>query len=63
MSLEFIVAAFTLIHKIVQGGAPLVADIRAVLANHGVEADTAFLDQVIADAARRQRIAKAEAEG
>lgn len=37
--------------------------IKAVLVDHGIEADTAALDAAIADAARRKALAEHEAAG
>jgi hypothetical protein len=49
--------------RVIEVGMPLWNDIKLVLANHGVEADSALLEQVIEDAARRQALAEAEAGG
>lgn len=45
------------------GGEKLWSDIKGVLANHGIQADTDALDAVIADAARREGIAREQALG
>lgn len=47
--------------QVVQAGAGVMAQIRSVLEANGIEADTAALDQVIADADRRRAIAEREA--
>jgi hypothetical protein len=44
-------------------GSGLWTDIKRVLADHGVAADTAELDAVAADADRRKALAEAEARG
>jgi hypothetical protein len=49
--------------KVIQAGAPVLAEIKATMARHGIEADTSALDAVIVDAARRKAIAEAEAKG
>lgn len=49
--------------QVFSGGTALWTDIKAVLANHGVSADTAALDAVIADATTREARAEADAAG
>ena len=58
-----IIQWITLGEKVFHAGKPAFDAIKAALAAHGVEADTEQLDKVIEDAARREAIAKAEAEG
>lgn len=40
--------------KVIAAGAGALADVKAAAAAHGIEADTAALDAVIADAVRRK---------
>lgn len=47
--------------KVVLAGADVLAQVRAVLAANGIEADTAALDAVIVDAARREEQARIDA--
>jgi hypothetical protein len=54
---------FSVFQKIVLAPSAVFTDIKRVLAAHGIEADTAALDAVIADASRRKAIAQREAAG
>lgn len=49
--------------QVIAAGAGPWAEIKAVMAAHGIEADTAALDAVIADADRRKALAEADAKG
>lgn len=51
----------TLGQQVVEKGASVMNQIRAVLAANGIEADTAALDAVIADAERRKEQARIDA--
>lgn len=61
MTLQAILQWITLLGQIEQKGSAAFAAVKQALANHGIEADTAALDAVIADAARRKALAEAEA--
>lgn len=49
--------------KVFNAGKPAWDSIKAALAAHGIEEDTAALDKVIEDADRRKALAEHEAEG
>lgn len=51
----------TIGEQVFDKGATVWADIQKVLAAHGIAADTAALDAVIADAARRKALAEQDA--
>jgi hypothetical protein len=52
-----------LAQQIIAAGSGPWNQIKAVLAAHGIEADTAALDEAIADAGRRKAQAEADAKG
>ena len=61
MNLAAILQWLGLLQQIEQKGAAVFASVKKALADHGIEADTSALDEVIADAARRKALAEREA--
>lgn len=61
MTLQAIFQWLALLQQLEQKGSAAFAAVKQVLATHGIEGDTAALDAVIADAARRKALAEAEA--
>lgn len=49
--------------KVFEAGKPAWESVKAALAAHSIEEDTAALDKVIEDADRRKALAEHEAEG
>lgn len=62
-SLTSLLQWFTLLQQIVDKGEEAWGPVKAILAAHGIEADTSALDDVIVDAARRKALAEREAAG
>lgn len=60
---EQIIAWMGALQRIKAAGSPAVDAVRQVLAAHGIEADNALLDGVIADDIRREAIARQDALG
>ena len=63
MDVQAILQWIGVLQRIQASGGTAYAEIKGVLAAHGIEADTAALDAVIADASRRKAIAQREATG
>lgn len=63
MNLDFaaVMAWLRILPQVVQAGVGVFAQIKGVLQDNGVDADTAELDRVIADAEARRQRAEAEA--
>ena len=57
------IAWLALAQQLEHAGEGLWNDLKRVLDQHGVEADTETLDGIIADAARRKALAQADAAG
>jgi hypothetical protein len=50
------------LQQVIDAGGGVMSEIKGVLSAHGIEADTAALDVVIADAERRRAQAEADAK-
>ena len=61
ISFTAIVQWIGLLQQIVTGGTTVWDKIKAILVDHGIDADTAALDAVILDAAARKAQAQADA--
>lgn len=63
INLNGIVQWITVLQQLEAKGKPAWDSVKKTLADHGIEADTAALDEVIADAARRKAQAERDAAG
>lgn len=62
-SVDGIIKWIGVLQQIQAKGKPAIDAVRAALAAHGIEADNALLDGVIADDARREALARRDAAG
>ena len=63
MDLQAALQWLGVLQQVVNAGGSVYAQIKGVLAANGIEADTAALDVVIADAERRRAQAEQDAKG
>lgn len=61
VSIDVVLKWLGLLPQIISGGTAVYASVKAALAAHGIEAENAELDAVMADADRRKALALHEA--